>query len=53
MRHLALVTVGALGERVALESVVSATDTGAPFGVSPFWIRHEIPFVNQLFAFSY
>ena len=41
MRHLALVAVGALGERVAFQCVVRATSAGARFGVSPFWIWHD------------
>jgi len=48
VRHLALVTVGALGERVALECVVSASDAGSPFRVSPFWIWHSIPLYFNL-----
>ena len=40
VRHLLLVTVGTLGERVGSEKVVSAATSGASFGVPPFWIRH-------------
>jgi len=43
VRHLALVTIGALGQRVGGQCVVRATDAGASFRVSPFWIRHSIP----------
>jgi hypothetical protein len=53
VRHLALVAVGALGERVTLECVVSATDAGAPFRVSPFWIRHSIPLFSSISIYRY
>ena len=41
VRHLALVTVGALGERVAFQCIVGTTSAGARFGVSPFRIWHD------------
>ena len=53
VRHLALVTIGALGERVALESVVCAADAGASFRVSPFWIRHSIPLFSSILIYRY
>jgi hypothetical protein len=31
VRHLALMTVGALGERVAFQCIMRAPDAGAPF----------------------
>src|SRR5581483_5266838 len=43
MRHLALVAIGALRERVSFERVVSAPGAGAGFRVSAFRIRHRIP----------
>src|SRR5581483_4079187 len=43
VRHLALVAVGALGERMSFQRVVSAPGAGAGFGVSAFRIRHRIP----------
>jgi hypothetical protein len=45
MRHLFLVTVGALGKTVAFQSVVGAPCGSALLGVSPFWIRHGIEFL--------
>jgi hypothetical protein len=41
MRHLFLVAVGALGEAVLGEGVVSATSGGSFLRVSPFRIWHE------------
>jgi len=43
MRHLLLVAVRALGQRVLRQGVVRAPGRTAFLGVSPFWIRHEIP----------
>src|SRR5262249_31346294 len=40
MRHLRLVTVGALGCRARGQEIVRATSRSAPFGVSPFRICH-------------
>src|SRR5579864_4159108 len=40
VRHLALVTVWALRECMALERIMSAPISGACFRVSPFWIWH-------------
>jgi hypothetical protein len=41
MRHLLLVAVRALRERVLRQRVVRAAGGTAFLGVSPFWIRHE------------
>ena len=40
MRLLALVAVGALGERAAGDGIVGATERGAPFGMAALWVRH-------------
>jgi hypothetical protein len=47
MRHFLLVTVGALGKTMALESVVGAPGGSAFLGVSPFRIRHGIEFLSR------
>ena len=40
MRHLLLMAVGALRERVLRQRVVRAAGGSTFLGVSPFWIRH-------------
>ena len=40
VRHLLLVTVGALGKGMAFQSVMGAPGGSALLGVSTFWIRH-------------
>jgi hypothetical protein len=47
--HLFLVTVGALGEAVAFQSIVGTPGRGALLGVSPFWIRHGLRFLLAAF----
>ena len=51
MWHFALVTIWALGERVAAQRVVRAPGCGALLRVSPFWIGHlgflsPVPFIE-------
>ena len=41
MRHLALVAVGALGERLRRQMIVGAAFGCARLRVAPFWIWHE------------
>ncbi len=44
MRHFPLVTVRTLGERVFGERIMSAPGAGTLLRMSPFWIRHKIPY---------
>jgi hypothetical protein len=44
MRHLLFVTVWTFRQRVSLQCVVGATGAGALFGMSAFWVWHEILF---------
>src|SRR5262245_19339015 len=41
VRHLALVAIRALGERVAAQRIMRAAPRGTGFRVSSFWIRHS------------
>src|SRR5690348_5830406 len=45
VRHLLLMTVGTLRQRIRSQIVVGAATSGASLGVPPFWIRHGSSFL--------
>jgi hypothetical protein len=46
VRHFLLVTVRALGKAVALQCIMSAPGRGALLGMTSFWIRHGLNFLE-------
>ncbi len=47
MRHLLLMAIGALRERVSLQGVVRTSGTGARLGMSAFRVWHESSSLKQ------